>query len=149
MDNISITEPKELYHVIKIDLSDKSENSLDQAILNYTRGRIDKDKVISIHINPNIAIYDFYYANNIADSMIKILDEYSNTDTLIINMIPTELRKSEVDSLYSTRIISAYEYLGFRELELNKDYTIMVYMNSTGLRLFNSTLDRKEYDYGK
>ena len=147
MDNISMVEPKELYHVIKTDLSDKSENSLDQAIINYTRGRIDRDKVISIHINPNISALDFYYGNNIADSMIKILDIYRGTDTLIINMVPTELRK--IDSLHATRIISIYEYLGFRELELNEDYTIMVYMNSTGIRLFNLTLDRKEYDYGK
>ena len=147
MDNISIVEPKELYHVIKTDLSDKSENSLDQAIINYTRGRIDRDKVISIHINPNISALDFYYGNNIADSMIKILDKYRGTDTLIINMIPVEIRK--IDSLHAARIISLYEYLGFRELELNEDYTIMVYMNITGIRLFNLTLDRKEYDYGK
>ena len=147
MDNISTVEPKELYHVIKTDLSDKSENSLDQAIINYTRGRIDRDKVISIHINPNISALDFYYGNNIADSMIKILDKYRGTDTLIINMIPVEIRK--IDSLHAARIISLYEYLGFRELELNEDYTIMVYMNITGIRLFNLTLDRKEYDYGK
>ena len=147
MDNISIVEPKELYHVIKTDLSDKSENSLDQAMINYTRGRIDRDKVISIHINPNISALDFYYGNNIADSMIKILDKYRGTDTLIINMIPVEIRK--IDSLHAARIISLYEYLGFRELELNENYTIMVYMNSTGIRLFNLTLDRKEYDYGK
>lgn len=147
MDNIFIVEPKELYHVIKIDLSDKSENSLDQAIINYTRGRIDKDNVISIHINPNITVPDFYYGNNIADSMIKILDKYSGTDTLIINMIPVEIRK--IDSLHAARIVSIYEYLGFRELKLNENYTIMVYMNSTGIRLFNLTLDRKEYDYGK
>ena len=147
MDNISIVEPKELYHVIKTDLSDKSENSLDQAIINYTRGRIDRDKVISIYINPNISALDFYYGNNIADSMIKILDKYRGTDTLIINMIPVEIRK--IDSLHAARIISLYEYLGFRELELNENYTIMVYMNSTGIRLFNLTLDRKEYDYGK
>ena len=147
MDNISTVEPKELYHVIKTDLSDKSENSLDQAIINYTRGRIDRDKVISIHINPNITVPDFYYSNNIADSMIKILDKYRGADILIINMIPVEVRK--IDSLHAARIISLYEYLGFRELELNEDYTIMVYMNSTGIRLFNLTLDRKEYDYGK
>ena len=77
MDNISMVEPKELYHVIKTDLSDKSKNSLDQAIINYTRGRIDRDKVIYIYINSNITALDFYYGNNIADSMIKILDIYS------------------------------------------------------------------------
>ena len=145
MDNVSGIESKELYISNIMDMN--SNDPLVQSILNYTAGRIDKG--IFISIKPDINISDFYYATNKADSMINILDNNSDDRVLIVNTIPIELKTSNMDISFINKVISIYEYLGFRELELNEDYTVMIYMNSTGIRLFNLTLNRKEYDYGK
>ena len=149
MDNISKVEPKELYTVLNTFLyEDDDKISLNKIIYNYTRGRIDDNKVVYILKNQKSTINDYYYANNIADSLIEILENHSDPEELIINMVPHTIKR-DGDNVLADRLISIYEYLGFRQLDLIEDYIIMVYMNSTGIRIFNITLDRKEYDYGK
>ena len=151
MDNISNVGPKNLYDVtsdsIVIDNQEDDLHDLSKSIHIYTKERMIKEKVLYISKYEDATIEDFYKANNIADSMIEILEANSDHDIIIINTVPSDIRLKG-DNELANRLTSIYEYLGFRELELD-DNIVMIYMNSAGIRIFNLTLDRKEYDYGK
>ena len=151
MDNISNVGPKNLYDVtsdsIVIDNQEDDLHDLSKSIHIYTKERMIKEKVLYISKYEDATIEDFYKANNIADSMIEILEANSDHDIIIINTVPSDIRLKG-DNELANRLTSIYEYLGFRELELD-DNIVMIYMNSAGIRIFNVSLDRKEYDYGK
>ena len=151
MDNISNVGPKNLYSIssdsIVIDNQEDDLHDLSKSIHIYTKERMIKEKVLYISKYEDATIEDYYKANNIADSMIEILEANSDPDIIIINTVPSDIRLKG-DNELANRLTSIYEYLGFRELELD-DNIVMIYMNSAGIRIFNLTLDRKEYDYGK
>ena len=151
MDNISNVGPKNLYDVtldsIVIDNQEDDLHDLSKSVHIYTKERMIKEKVLYISKYEDATIEDYYKANNIADSMIEILEANSDPDIIIINTVPSDIRLKG-DNELANRLTSIYEYLGFRELELD-DNIVMIYMNSAGIRIFNLTLDRKEYDYGK
>ena len=151
MDNISNVGPKNLYDVtsdtIVIDNQEDDLHDLSKSVHIYTKERMIKEKVLYISKYEDATIEDYYRANNIADSMIEILEANSDPDIIIINTVPSDIRLKGENEL-ANRLTSIYEYLGFRELELD-DNIVMIYMNSAGIRIFNLTLDRKEYDYGK
>lgn len=151
MDNISNVGPKNLYSIssdsIVIDNQEDDLHDLSKSVHIYTKERMIKEKVLYISKYEDATIEDFYKANNIADSMIEILEANSDPDIIIINTVPSDIRLKGENEL-ANRLASIYEYLGFRELELD-DNIVMIYMNSAGIRIFNVSLDRKEYDYGK
>lgn len=151
MDNISNVGPKNLYDVtsdtIVIDNQEDDLHDLSKSVHIYTKERMIKEKALYISKYEDATIEDFYKANNIADSMIEILEANSDPDIIIINTVPSDIRLKG-DNELANRLTSIYEYLGFRELELD-DNIVMIYMNSAGIRIFNVSLDRKEYDYGK
>ena len=151
MDNISNVGPKNLYSIssdsIVIDNQEDDLHDLSKSIHIYTKERMIKEKVLYISKYEDATIEDYYKANNIADSMIEILEANSDPDIIIINTVPSDIRLKG-DNELANRLTSIYEYLGFRELELD-DNIVMIYMNSAGIRIFNVSLDRKEYDYGK
>ena len=151
MDNISNVGPKNLYSIssdsIVIDNQEDDLHDLSKSVHIYTKERMIKEKVLYISKYEDATIEDFYKANNIADSMIEILEANSDPDIIIINTVPSDIRLKG-DNELANRLTSIYEYLGFRELELD-DNIVMIYMNNAGIRIFNVSLDRKEYDYGK
>lgn len=151
MDNISNVGPKNLYDItsdtIVIDNQEDDLHDLSKSVHIYTKERMIKEKALYISKYEDVTIEDFYKANNIADSMIEILEANSDPDIIIINTVPSDIRLKG-DNELANRLTSIYEYLGFRELELD-DNIVMIYMNSAGIRIFNVSLDRKEYDYGK
>ena len=151
MDNISNVGPKNLYDItsdtIVIDNQEDDLHDLSKSVHIYTKERMIKEKALYISTYEDATIEDYYKANNIADSMIEILEANSDPDIIIINTVPSDIRLKG-DNELANRLTSIYEYLGFRELELD-DNIVMIYMNSAGIRIFNASLDRKEYDYGK
>ena len=149
MDNISNTGTKNLYNVtLDFITIDNDIYDISKSVHIYTKDRMEEEKTIYISIDENVTIQDFYQATNIADSMIEILENYRDPDTIIINIVPYRVR-CEGDNQLANRLTSIYEYLGFREFTFNDNDIVMVYMNSAGIRIFNVGLDRKEYDYGK